>query len=129
MVGLGMSSTSCFQGIIEVIPWLSSVIFRVFDGEEIQAWLIGSIANGSLDSKDCDVLIMLNSSCISQLVKVSPIWRKEFEERFRLQLHLTRITYDEVESCDLFLNAVFNKPNIEIKPEASPYNNPVGAAF
>ncbi|PZV21290.1 MAG: hypothetical protein DCF21_02805 [Leptolyngbya sp.] len=110
-----MFSMSCFQREAEIISWLSSVIFKVFNSGEVQAWLIGSIASGSIDPKDCDVLIMLKSSCISQLVKISLIWRKEFEERFGLSLHLTRITYDEVESCELFLNSVFNKPNIEIK--------------
>jgi len=118
---------SYFKRTNEIICWLSNLIFKVFDSEEVQVWLIGSIASGSLAPQDCDVLIMLNSSCILRLIKVSPIWRKEFEERFKLPLHLTRITYDEAESCNLFLEAVFNKSSIRIMPGITQYNNPIGA--
>lgn len=100
----------------EITAWLSGKIFNVFHDEEIEVWLIGSIINNSFCSQDCDVLIMLQTKCITQLVQVSSIWKQEFEERFGLPLHLTRITYDEVESCCAFLEAVFSKRSMQIKP-------------
>lgn len=100
----------------EITAWLSGKIFDVFHDEEIEAWLIGSIINNSLRPQDCDVLIMLQSKRITQLAQVSSTWKQEFEERFGLPLHLTRITYDEAESCCAFLEAVFSKRSRQIKP-------------
>lgn len=116
MEDLDTSSRTYLEKTPEIIAWLSSKIFDVFLNEEIEAWLIGSIVNDSPHPRDCDVLIMLQTKCITQLAKFSSAWKQEFEERFGLPLHLTRITYDEAESCCAFLEAVFSKRNVQIEP-------------
>lgn len=116
MEDLDISSRTYLEKTPEIKAWLLSKIFDVFLDEEIEAWLIGSIINDSLCPQDCDVLIMLQTKCVTQLAQVSSAWKQEFEERFGLPLHLTRITYDEAESCCAFLEAVFSKRSVQIKP-------------
>lgn len=116
MEDLDTSSRTYLEKTPEIIAWLSSKIFDVFHNEEIEAWLIGSIINDSPHPQDCDILIMLQIKCTDQLAQVSSAWKQEFEERFGLPLHLTRITYDEAESCCTFLGAVFNKRSVQIEP-------------
>lgn len=116
MEDLDTSSRTYLKKIPELISWLSSKIFGFFHHEEVEAWLIGSIVNGSPEPQDCDVLIILHEKCATRLAQVSSVWKEEFQERFGLPLHLTRITYDEVQFCDTFLQAVFDKCSVQITP-------------
>jgi hypothetical protein len=101
----------------EIASWLSCIIYASFKSEELQAWIIGSILDDSSKPADCDVLIMVHSKSVSKLASLSPVWRDKFGGRFKLPLHLTRLTYEEAETSTMFLDAVFSKPHMLIEPQ------------
>ncbi len=114
MDDLDLFSMNCSKKVNEIVSWLSGVIYGKFSNDELHAWVFGSLVNNYSNSNDCDVLILVDEKCISNLVQISPIWRQEFEHKFDFPLHLTRLTFSEAKSADFFTEAIFNKPVIQL---------------
>lgn len=113
MGGSDLFSMTCSD---EIVHWLSTAIYSEFDSKELEAWVFGSVAGSCVDVGDCDVLIVIDESCIGRLARISPIWRQQFEEEFGLRLHLTRLSTQETRYPYPFVRAVFCRPVIRLLP-------------
>lgn len=98
----------------EVIHWLSKQIYSQLRADEIRVWVFGSWVCQPSNANDCDVLILADEKSTSKLAALSLFWKQEFEKRFGIPLHLTRLSFQEAETARAFIDAVLAKPAIRL---------------
>jgi hypothetical protein len=77
-------------------------------------WIIGSVLIDYKTARDCDVLMLFDIENLEEILKISPVIKKDFFDAFNLNLHLTRLTWNEAKECKEFLSSVFARPNMKL---------------
>lgn len=103
-----------FSTMDEITCWLTNQIYSQFQSHEVSAWIFGSWVGQTFSANDCDVLIFVDENSITKLANLSLYWKQEFEKKFGIQLHLTRLSFQEAKTVPAFTNAVFAKPTIRL---------------
>lgn len=103
----------------EVICWLSKQIYSQLYADDIRVWVFGSWVCQPSNANDCDVLILVDEKSISKLAALSLFWKQEFERRFGIPLHLTRLSFQEAETVKAFISAILAKPTIQLGAPAN----------
>lgn len=97
----------------KIVKWLRLRICNL-KTKEIKAWLIGSIANGKRSPNDCDLLLIAPLNEFEKIVELIVPLKNDFRSQFRIPLHLTIISNEELEDCKEFLSKVFKTTIIRI---------------
>lgn len=103
-----------YSKVNDMAYWLSNSIFSEFKEGEISAWIFGSSVCKSADSHDCDVFILIHENGMDKLAQLSLLWKQTFENQFGIPLHLTRLSTQESQSAQSFMEAIFSKPTIQL---------------
>ncbi|HLO29337.1 MAG TPA: hypothetical protein VK249_09395 [Anaerolineales bacterium] len=98
----------------EIAHWLSGTVYNDFKEGELSVWIFGSLVESFKGSKDCDVLILVDENFMDKLAYLSLVWKHDFEYKFGIPLHLTRLSFQEARFAQSFIEAVFGKPTIQL---------------
>jgi len=100
----------------DIVLWFREKLIGCFNNGKVLVWLIGSVASGKEIPNDCDILIIFDTVYMDELLDCSESWRQDFKATFNLELHLTRISFEEVRDWLPFLKRNFKKPHLLIYP-------------
>lgn len=85
------------MSVLEIMTWLKNRFYKEFDPSNTSAFLFGSIFKGSSNPNDCDLLLVFEKGQIHRVNAEIPIIQRDFFNTFHLPLHITRLTWGEVE--------------------------------
>lgn len=100
----------------EVVAWLRQYIADNLANHIANALLIGSVVSGRIYPKDCDLLVVLKPEYIEEAIPRIAQLRLDFQATFRVPLHVTRLTTQEIEETKEFLAEVVSRAHIDIYP-------------